>query len=229
MQQKRGVTTGAGFTLIELLIVVAIIAILAAIAVPNFLEAQTRSKVARVKSDQRTIQTAIEAYAVDWNKTPADYVVQPITRVDGSQASAEGFISPRFSTPVAYLTSGNVQDTFLNAEATNLPNGSVYFNLFYQSVYHSSRAGGGLTVGEYARQTPAVAYNSIKSSAGWSNGDDRWTVRYGAYKLGSLGPDRDYDGGASIDAQYDPTNGSVSSGDIYRTQLASENVYRKWP
>ncbi len=47
------------FTLIELLIVVAIIAILAAIAVPNFLEAQTRAKVARVYADQRSIATAI--------------------------------------------------------------------------------------------------------------------------------------------------------------------------
>jgi len=55
-----------GFTLIELLIVVAIIAILAAIAVPNFLEAQVRSKVARVKSDLRTLATAQEAYFVDW-------------------------------------------------------------------------------------------------------------------------------------------------------------------
>src|SRR5215218_4224074 len=55
------------FTLIELLIVVAIIAILAAIAVPNFLEAQTRAKVARVKNDQRVIATALESYAVDHN------------------------------------------------------------------------------------------------------------------------------------------------------------------
>ncbi len=53
------------FTLIELLIVVAIIAILAAIAVPNFLEAQVRSKIARVKSDHRTLVTAIESYRVD--------------------------------------------------------------------------------------------------------------------------------------------------------------------
>jgi prepilin-type N-terminal cleavage/methylation domain-containing protein len=59
-----------GFTLIELLIVVAIIAILAAIAVPNFLEAQTRSKVARVKSDMRSLATAIEAYLVDNNSYP---------------------------------------------------------------------------------------------------------------------------------------------------------------
>ncbi|MBN1867555.1 prepilin-type N-terminal cleavage/methylation domain-containing protein [Candidatus Sumerlaeota bacterium] len=56
-----------GFTLIELLIVVAIIAILAAIAVPNFLEAQVRSKVSRAKSDLRTISTGLEAYYVDNN------------------------------------------------------------------------------------------------------------------------------------------------------------------
>ena len=59
-----------GFTLIELLIVVAIIAILAAIAVPNFLEAQTRAKVSRSKADLRTLATGVESYALDWQKYP---------------------------------------------------------------------------------------------------------------------------------------------------------------
>ena len=71
-----------GFTLIELLIVVAIIAILAAIAVPTFLEAQTRAKVSTVKAEQRTLDLALECYKMDNNKYPIclmcgyeDYVV----------------------------------------------------------------------------------------------------------------------------------------------------------
>ena len=59
-----------GFTLIELLIVVAIIAILAAIAAPNLLEAQTRSKVSRVHADMRSISTGLEAYRVDNSHYP---------------------------------------------------------------------------------------------------------------------------------------------------------------
>jgi len=57
---------GKGFTLIELLIVVAIIAILAAIAAPNFLEAQVRAKTSRVRNDLRSLATAMEAYFTDW-------------------------------------------------------------------------------------------------------------------------------------------------------------------
>ena len=66
--EHRSVARIGGFTLIELLVVIAIIAILAAIAVPNFLEAQTRAKVARVRTDFRIITVANESYYVDNNK-----------------------------------------------------------------------------------------------------------------------------------------------------------------
>jgi general secretion pathway protein G len=60
----------SGFTLIELLIVIAIIGILAAIAIPNLLNAVQRGKQKRTMSDMRAIATGIEAYAVDNNFYP---------------------------------------------------------------------------------------------------------------------------------------------------------------
>lgn len=88
-----------GFTLIELLIVVSIIAILAAIAIPNFLESQTRAKVARSKSDMRSIGVAIECYCVDNNRYPT----RPVSPQDNWQ--------PLLTTPIAYI-GGTIQDVF---------------------------------------------------------------------------------------------------------------------
>ncbi|RJP28518.1 MAG: prepilin-type N-terminal cleavage/methylation domain-containing protein [Candidatus Omnitrophota bacterium] len=91
------------FTLIELLIVVAIIGILAAIAVPNFLNAQTRAKVARVVSDLKAITQAMEMYYIDHNS----YINE-----SESYISLNGIKTPApdaglyfLLTPVSYMTS----------------------------------------------------------------------------------------------------------------------------
>ena len=94
----------SGFTLIELLIVVAIIAILAAIAVPNFLEAQVRAKVSRVKNDLRSLATAQEAYFVDWNSyTKYDRGGDDNQWLPSGQIIYEGW--RQLTTPVPYITS----------------------------------------------------------------------------------------------------------------------------
>ncbi|MDR3401152.1 MAG: prepilin-type N-terminal cleavage/methylation domain-containing protein [Chthoniobacter sp.] len=59
----------SGFTLVEIMIVVAIIALLAAIAVPNFLRARKRSQATRILEDLRIIDSAIDQYAIENNKS----------------------------------------------------------------------------------------------------------------------------------------------------------------
>jgi prepilin-type N-terminal cleavage/methylation domain-containing protein len=58
-----------GFTLVEIMIVVAIIALLAAIAVPGFLRARKRAQASRVLNDLRLIDSAVDQYAIENNKT----------------------------------------------------------------------------------------------------------------------------------------------------------------
>jgi prepilin-type N-terminal cleavage/methylation domain-containing protein len=59
----------AGFTLVEIMIVVAIIALLAAIAVPGFLRARKRSQASRILNDLRMIDAAVDQYAIETNRT----------------------------------------------------------------------------------------------------------------------------------------------------------------
>jgi prepilin-type N-terminal cleavage/methylation domain-containing protein len=63
-----------GFTLVEIMIVVAIIALLAAIAVPGFLRARKRSQASRVVNDLRLLDAAVDQYAIETNKTTGTVV-----------------------------------------------------------------------------------------------------------------------------------------------------------
>jgi prepilin-type N-terminal cleavage/methylation domain-containing protein len=71
---KKLTTKRAGFTLVEIMIVVAIIALLAAIAVPGFLRARKRSQASKILNDLRLIDAAVDQYAIETTKKSGDPV-----------------------------------------------------------------------------------------------------------------------------------------------------------
>ncbi|HUT24312.1 MAG TPA: prepilin-type N-terminal cleavage/methylation domain-containing protein [Sumerlaeia bacterium] len=142
MSMSKSNHRATGFTLIELLIVVAIIAILAAIAVPNFLEAQVRSKVSRVKSDLRTLANGMTAYFTDNGAYPLDWDSGQYGPY-GRQSEWKTYAS--LTTPISYMSS-IPRDPFcerLSMRILNAPKEDPYFQF----------AGGGKT-GYFVMSTP---------------------------------------------------------------------------
>ena len=205
---KSKATAARGFTLIELLIVVAIIAILAAIAVPNFLEAQTRAKVSRMKADMRSMITGIESYIVDNNRVGRTY------RPDASWTRT--IINGQFTTPIAYLTSIG-QDVF-----NKTPTDTVDNRVLVLWAANDKRD----SANNYLGQLDAIKGGAAATTFFANYPDFYKPANGGTYKdsaswlVFSLGPDQAY---AVLKpaypgkfVEYDPTNGTVSDGDIIR-------------
>jgi prepilin-type N-terminal cleavage/methylation domain-containing protein len=237
------------FTLIELLIVIAIIAILALIAIPNFLEAQARANISRVKADMRSVATAIEAYTVDNRIPPIVQFSNPTqgTMHDGNQWQAWSWQlyweDPKnhrgctfsLTTPVAYLTSRPPIDPFaekvMDSQLAQIRGKASYV------CYN--------VMGQYAAQLLPI-WTGAKVVTGPSmairfNAKDSRTINI-SWALASPGPDRSlFDPptngtsgniswcqldpniwGQGQSALYDPTNGSVSIGNIWRFSGGTE-------
>jgi prepilin-type N-terminal cleavage/methylation domain-containing protein len=200
MSYTRYRSLSAAFTLIELLIVVAIIAILAAIAVPNFLEAQTRAKGARARADIRTVAAALETYRVDTNKYPT--MLQ--TGFTGGVPPLAGsdlkwwYVPDTLSTPISYVTTANLPCPFGGdvTRSGDFPD-NIWRRYSYENIPELEQKAGSFPV-------LVPKYGPAANAFG----------RIGFWRVLCIGPDRVW----NPMVQYDPSNGTVSTGNLMRTQ-----------
>jgi len=199
----------SGFTLIELLIVIAIILILIAIALPNFLEAQLRAKVTRVQADMRALGTAMEAYQIQFGMYPLPWDNGPNTYPTTGIYATHLTIIIALTTPIPYIGQPKMHNPFLD--------GSTPLSKFYQF-------GTGDRKGD--RETPDKNFARLGNiRAG------RWDEAFGsdAWIIASEGPNSGRGGNrgdevfrlvryptGTTGTTYSATNGTGSIGDIFR-------------
>jgi type II secretion system protein G len=198
-----------GFSLIELLVVVSIISILASIAIPNFLDAQTRAKVARMKADMKTLSTAIEIYHTDNNNYPFRRNTQETPQYKPPVPERDTRLKQLsvLTTPISYMSSF-VTDIF---ESNIVPPNNVvdYFDPV-QTVWLINS-----NFPATFRPERQIAVNSVGYLI-LSVGPDGYLGC-----LGSTNPRYDYGWSTkwslnlTIFNTYDPSNGTTSAGNIY--------------
>ncbi|MGC9328255.1 MAG: type II secretion system protein [Candidatus Hinthialibacter sp.] len=189
------------FTLIELLIVVAIIGILAAIAVPNFLNAQVRAKIARVQSDQNAYSTAMDMYQLD----------------QGGHFPLADEIW-RITTPVSYIASLN-PDPFAPAVPGRFSFIHAYDPFYFITTQPDPNVLNENLLADFNIWTGYPNH--------WTGGtDDRAMAGIVRYQIRSIGPNRYNEYGM----RYDSTNGLISNGDINRFGPGNlDRAYGGWP
>jgi len=203
-----------GFTLIELLIVIAIILILIAIALPNFLEAQVRAKVTKVKGEIRTTAIALEAHQTDWRAYPWGAELNSLTFPAFPPAEpAELHVGTVLTSPVPYIQE-LPNDTFSNLFADGADQGRLV-PFHYTEEQTNLRLGDPILLMEL---TEAV-YGFPRSArfVVLSHGPDGDHDEFGEHDhhLSQEDDHHDEEEHESVPASYAPTNGTKSSGDIY--------------
>lgn len=165
------------------------VAILAAIAVPNFLEAQVRAKVSRTKSDMRSMATALEAYYVDYNAYPA-------CTADPQKSALKGTARPG-------LPSFNMQ--YSPGGAGSLTTPIAYVTTYFPDVFAPDKG------------DTFAYYNPKPGTNGWiliSPGPDgKYDLDWTLYD-----PTKPQPSAEILQYCYDPTNGTVSAGDVFRVK-----------
>lgn len=229
----------AGFTLIELLIVIAIILILIAIALPNFLEAQVRAKVTRERADLRTMATAIESLRADrrvllvdfWDDDNFQIINQRFRQSALSpsptfyaccrwhggdyRGGTTGIFTP-LTTPVAYIQTVPPDPFFDSHDVGNLIDQDVLQPVSYMYLDREAedmRLGAGDFTGAFGCwRTNAHPDHCTEATRNIEY------LRQDSFVVVGLGPDGIRQ--SPYTTHYAPTNGTTSFGDVlYRSDL----------
>jgi prepilin-type N-terminal cleavage/methylation domain-containing protein len=235
-KQKFGASRG--FTLIELLIVIAIILILISIALPNFLEAQTRAKTTKSYSEMRSLATAVEGFRLERGVLLVDFwdaeTVDGMKRVKIKFGNV-GSITPRCSpvhptgrsmscvlypltSPVQYLK--RIADDILAPEPGKNTTGNTghdeQINLPGNRTYL------------YADRDSGITYNGAKGNGDWNASTFPYPpvptpgmlrpLKMDEFVFSGFGPGVEnsvYGGSVRMSIPFNPTNGTKSVGSLY--------------
>ncbi len=189
------------FTLIELLIVVAIIGILAAIAVPNFLNAQIRAKIAKTEGEMQSFVTACEMYRIDHGRFFPHAGFPGVVHAPWQ--------NKYLTTPIAYFSS-QPRDLFQDVVQPDPTAWGLTFGMYHMETIFMNDgtfyAGGAMNPAQRVPNNPSDVARAFASKPF-------------SYELWSIGPNHKLDynvSGSNIQGfiYYRASNGLKSTGDI---------------